>query len=69
MTKIFSKSTKKHIRREKARIRREILDLKEQAKKIQEIYSQIAIKDKAMRQKKVNLNKNEDKSNIRTGNK
>lgn len=32
------KSLRKHIRLEKARIRREVLDLKEQGKQIQELY-------------------------------
>ena len=36
--KRLSKSIKKFIRKEKARIRREVLDLKEQEKLIQELY-------------------------------
>ncbi len=32
------KSIRKHIRQEKTRIRREVLDIKEQEKQIQEIY-------------------------------
>jgi len=35
------KSVRKFIRREKARIRREVLDLKEQEKQIQEFYQKI----------------------------
>jgi len=35
------KSVRKFIRREKARIRREVLDLKEQKKQIQEFYQKI----------------------------
>ena len=34
------KSIRKYIRREKARIRREVLDIKEQQDKIQELYQQ-----------------------------
>ncbi len=32
------KSLRKHIRREKARIRREVLDIKEQEKQIKQLY-------------------------------
>ena len=34
----MSKSTKKHIRREKARIRREVFDVKEQKQLIEKLY-------------------------------
>ena len=34
------KSIRKYIRQEKARIRREVLDIKEQEKQIQELYKQ-----------------------------
>jgi len=34
----LAKSIRKHIRKEKARIRREVLDLKEQEKQIEELY-------------------------------
>jgi len=37
-TKKLSKSTRKFIREEKARIRRKVLDLKEQEKLINELY-------------------------------
>jgi hypothetical protein len=37
-TKKLSKSTRKFIREEKARIRRKVLDLKEQEKLIKELY-------------------------------
>jgi hypothetical protein len=37
-TKTLSKSIRKFIRKEKARIRREVLDLKEQEKLINELY-------------------------------
>jgi len=35
------RSIRKFIRREKARIRREVLDIKEQEKQIQELYQKI----------------------------
>ncbi len=41
MKKKLPKSLRKYIRQEKARIRRGILDLKEQEKKIQEVYQKI----------------------------
>lgn len=39
--KRLPKSLRKYIRREKARIRREIFDLKEQEKQIKELYQKI----------------------------
>jgi len=43
MTKsLFSKSIRKHIRFQKARIRREVLDFKQQQERIQELYQQFA---------------------------
>jgi len=44
--KRLPKSTRKFIRLEKARIRREILDLKEQEKQIQQLYQKIKKKNK-----------------------
>ena len=41
MKKKLPKSIRKYIRKEKARIRREIFDLKEQEKLIQELYQKI----------------------------
>ena len=38
MEKKLSQSVRKHIRKEKARIRREVLDLKEQEKSIKKLY-------------------------------
>lgn len=38
MKRKLPKSLRKHIRQEKARIRREVLDIKEQEKLIQELY-------------------------------
>jgi hypothetical protein len=38
MKKKMPKSLRKYIRREKARIRREVLDIKEQERLIQELY-------------------------------
>jgi len=42
--KKLPKSIRKYIRKEKARIRREILDLKEQERKIKELYEKIFYK-------------------------
>jgi len=39
--KKMPRSIRKFIRREKARIRREVLDIKEQEKQIQELYQKI----------------------------
>ena len=44
MTKKLPKSLRKYIRQEKARIRREVLDLKEQEKQIQELYQKLHAK-------------------------
>jgi hypothetical protein len=41
------KSIRKFIRKEKARIRKEILDLKEQEKLIQELYQKFLIKKRS----------------------
>lgn len=38
MVKKLAKGVRKYVRREKARIRRVVLDLKEQEKQIQELY-------------------------------
>jgi len=51
MKRKLPKSIRKYVRKEKARIRREVLDLKEQEKLIQELYhpvrrSELIIKDK-----------------------
>jgi len=56
------KSIKKYIRKEKARIRREVLDLKEQEKKIQNLYENIFKKFKkiAINKKKFNSKKNSE---------
>jgi hypothetical protein len=51
--KRLPKSVRKFIRKEKARIRREILDLKEQEKKIQELYKKIFEKLKTKNEIKV----------------
>ena len=50
------KSIRKYIRKEKARIRREILDLTEQEKLINELYSRF-------------LKQNDHSTNIQSGNK
>ena len=44
--KKLSKSICKYVRREKARIRREVLDIKKQEKQIQELYQKIRSKIK-----------------------
>lgn len=41
MRKRLPKSIRKYIRREKARIRREVLDVKEQEKLIQQLYQKV----------------------------
>ena len=41
MTKTFSKSVKKHIRTEKARIRRQFWDIKKQKEAIDNLYKSI----------------------------
>lgn len=46
MEKKLSKSLRKFIRREKARIRREVLGLKEQEEKIKELYQKLEPKNK-----------------------
>lgn len=48
LKKKLPKSLRKYIRKEKARIRRQVLDLKEQEKLIQELYQKIfeELKDK-----------------------
>lgn len=45
MKKKPPKSLRKFIRREKARIRREVLDIKEQEKQIDELYQKLKIKN------------------------
>ena len=46
-------SLKKHIRREKARIRREVFDLKKQEKLIGELYTKLFVTRKGRQQKPV----------------
>ena len=41
MKKKLPRSLRKYIRKEKARIRREVLDVKEQEKQIQELYQKL----------------------------
>jgi hypothetical protein len=50
------KSIRKYIRKEKARIRREVLDVKEQERQIQELYQKIFEKLKT-KEKSNNTNK------------
>jgi len=47
MKRKLPKSLRKYIRKEKARIRREVLDIKEQEKLIQELYQKFFEKLKA----------------------
>ena len=47
--KKLPKSLRKYIRQEKARIRREVLDLKEQKKLIDELYQKLLKKDENKR--------------------
>jgi hypothetical protein len=54
--KRMPKGLRKHIRQEKARIRREVLDLKKQEELIKEIYQKV-------------LKKDEDKRNLQPSNK
>ena len=56
MKKKLSKSLRKHIRKEKARIRRQILDFKEQEGQISELYKKF-------------LRQHEDTRNIQPSNK
>jgi len=44
--KKLSKGIRKYIRKEKARIRREVLDIKEQKRLIKELYEKLGIKRK-----------------------
>ena len=61
-TKKLSKSTRKFIRVEKARIRRKVLDLKEQEKLIKELYQKFhQAQIRLIRQKEYN-NRSEDPS-------
>lgn len=56
MRKKLPKGVRKYIRKEKARIRREVLDIKEQEKLISELYKRF-------------FKNYEDKRNIQTGDK
>ena len=47
--KKMPKSIRKHIRKEKARIRREVLDLKKQNELIQKLYQDLIKKDEGKR--------------------
>jgi hypothetical protein len=56
MKRRLPKSLRKHIRQEKARIRREVLDIKKQEELITELYKKLIKKD-------------ENKRNLQTSNK
>lgn len=47
------KSIRKYIRQEKARLRWQVLDLKEQKKRIEEIYKKLGIKKESIAKKKI----------------
>lgn len=51
MKKKLPKSFRKHIRREKSRIRREILDVKQQEKMISELYEKFSGEYKEQKRK------------------
>lgn len=51
--KKLPKSIRKYIRREKARIRREVLSLKEQERLINEIYQKLRVPSKVNKEKKI----------------
>jgi len=75
MKKKLPKSIRKYLRKEKARIRREVLDLKEQEKLIQELYQKTGMR-KALARPSASRNanapmriKNENKRNIPISNK
>lgn len=62
MKRRLPKSLRKHIRQEKARIRREVLDIKEQEKLIQELYQKFF--------EKLKLKQNyENRRNLQSSNK
>jgi hypothetical protein len=50
MKKRMPKSLRKHIRQEKARIRREVLNMKEQKKKIQDLYQKVSPEEEKVEQ-------------------
>ncbi|MBZ9572663.1 hypothetical protein KJA17_00495 [Patescibacteria group bacterium] len=56
LKKRLPRSQRKYIRKEKARIRREVLDLKQQEKLINELYKKF-LKDKLTKVKEKNENK------------
>lgn len=63
--KRLSKSIRKYIRLEKAKIRREVSDSKEREKLIEEIYQKIITKDKKNKEKQ----KHENTGDLQPGNK
>lgn len=60
MKKKLPKSLRKYIRKEKARIHRDVLDVKEQKKLIDELYQKISKSNK--------IKKDENKTNLQSGN-
>jgi hypothetical protein len=72
--KKLPRSIRKFIRKEKARIRREILDLKKQEEEIKKLYEKFACKKRSLAFGSPNAKapmriKYEDKRNIRSSNK
>jgi len=64
--KTFPKSIRKFIRKEKSRIRRQVLDIKEQEEQIKQLYEKFLknkSKNKNKELKKINTKKYEDKRN------
>ena len=59
---LFPKSVRKHIRLQKARIRREVFDFKKQQELIQELYQRFTVnpKKKEERQRKITSKKKEE---------
>jgi len=75
MKRKLPKSLRKYIRQEKARIRREVLDIKEQEKLINELYQKPSFHPKEAKVKKrtksspPTLKKDEDKRDLQLSNK
>lgn len=62
MKKKLPKSVRKYIRREKARIRREVLDLNEQEKLINQLYERFLNKPQKPQINNKTIKKNQEKS-------
>jgi len=62
MKKKLPKSIRKYIRKEKARIRREVLDLKEQEKQINELYHPVRKPELIIKNKKNKVSSEKNKT-------